>query len=117
MMQQPSLLDWTPPPQGSAAARVAAARFAEYDRANPRIWTLFVGFTFEKIEAGHEHFSADAVLHRIRWESPVHGGDEFKVNNNFSSWYARKFAHAYPAHASFFRQRAAKADRPGAKAA
>lgn len=89
----------------------ADRRFAEYDAENPDIWRLFVRFAFEAIRAGHQHYSADAVLHRVRWETSVaaRGGD-FKCNNNWTAYYARKFHRLYPQHKGFFRLRASKAD-------
>ena len=82
----------------------AARRFV---KLNPDVWQLFLRFTFELIGAGREHYSSDAVLHRIRWYTAVEtSGDEFKVNNNFSAVFARWFHDAYPERAGFFRTRA-----------
>jgi hypothetical protein len=78
---------------------------------NPEIWNLFVRFTFDAINAGHRNYSADAVLHRVRWETSVASkGAEFKCNNNWTAFYARKFHKLYPQHKGFFRLRVSKAD-------
>jgi hypothetical protein len=89
-----------------------AARFAEIDAANPEVWRLFVRFTFELIHRGFAHYSADAVLHRVRWETAAALEDDrtFKINNNWSAFYARKFHDHYPKHDRFFRLRASMAD-------
>ncbi len=70
------------------------ARFREFDRAHPDVWRLFRQFALELLQAGREHYSADAILHRIRWHFATSGKchDGFKMNNNFSSRYARKLA-------------------------
>ena len=54
--------------------------------------------------------SADALLHRIRWEVAVNTtGDDFKINNDFAALYARKFREQYPEHAGFFETRERRA--------
>jgi hypothetical protein len=90
-----------------------AARFAAVDAANPQMWALFERFTFEMIRRGFRHYSARAVIHRVRWETAVplvDGTSEFKINNNWSPFYARKFHQLYPQHDGFFRNRISRAD-------
>lgn len=36
-----------------------------------------------------ERYSARAVAHRIRWDTAIRGGDDFKLNNNWISGLAR----------------------------
>jgi len=81
--------------------------FARYHAANPQVWRLFVRFTTDLIRRGFEHYSADAVLHRIRWHTDVEtrSPEEFKINNNYTAEYARMFHQLYPEHAGFFRTR------------
>ena len=87
-------------------------KFEEYHRDNPRVWELFVAFTFQLIEAGRRHYSADAVMHRIRWHAAMETtGDEFKINNNHVSRYARMFHKTYPEHVGFFRTRVLRGER------
>ena len=38
--------------------------WAQVDAENPRVWELFVKFTFELIQRGFTHHSAYAVMHR-----------------------------------------------------
>jgi hypothetical protein len=85
---------------------VLRAEAREFHRANPEVWKLFVEFTFDRIGRGFKHYSADAIMHRVRWETGA--GDplgEFKINNNYVSFYARAFSKMYPEHAGFFRMR------------
>lgn len=64
--------------------------FRDYHRKNPEIWPLFVRFAAEAKAAGHKEYSAKTIFERIRWEiSIVNRGQEFKLNNNFTSLYAR----------------------------
>lgn len=80
---------------------------AEFHRQHPEVWRLFVRFTFQMIERGYRNYSAKAIFERIRWEKDA-GGDGvtcFKLNNNCTAFYARRFAKVYPEHAEFFRTR------------
>ena len=82
---------------------------AAFSAANPQVSKLFVKFTIEAIERGFSNYSVNAIFERIRWESDSADGDgrsTFKINNNYRSWYARRFMQRYPHHAGFFRTRA-----------
>lgn len=89
-------------------------QFNEFDRDNPGVWELFKRFTLQVINAGHAHYSADCVLHRIRWHTSVDTGrgEDFRINNNYAAGYARKFETEFPRHRGFFRLRASKLDVP-----
>ena len=89
--------------------------FNEFDAENPGVYELFKRFTFQIINAGHKHYSSDAVLHRIRWHTSIETRrDEFKINNNFSAYYARKFHNDFPEYDGFFRTRVTKAEKVAA---
>ena len=79
-----------------------------FNNAHPKVWDMFVRFTFELIDRGFKHHSANAVFERIRWETDqatVDGKSEFKLNNNYRADYARWFMESFPEHAKFFRTR------------
>ena len=83
-------------------------RFEDFDAEHPEVFELFVRFSKELIAAGHTSYSADAILHRIRWHFDVNAKKDggFKINNNFTSRYARKLATANPTEfGEFFRFR------------
>lgn len=85
--------------------------FVIFDHAHPEVFRAFVRFVLEAIKAGHRRHSADAILHRVRWEVALNGShfpEKFKINNNFASRYARKFAKTFPRHAGFFQMRVLK---------
>jgi len=83
------------------------SQWKKFHFANPKVWNLFQVFAYQAIDAGHDRYSADAILHRIRWHVTVETKDEsgFKINNNHSAYFARLFSHAYPNHAGFFETR------------
>jgi hypothetical protein len=86
------------------------ANFARFHLANPSIWRLFQRFTLQLIRTGRERYSADALLHRIRWEIAIDAQDQsgLKINDHYSAWYARMFDQAYPKHRGFFERRRLK---------
>lgn len=86
-------------------------KWAEFHMLNPEVWVFFKRFAWEKIKQGHQHYSADAVLHRVRWELGLaDGGREYKLNNNWTPYYARMFHAEFPNKSGFFRLRASAAD-------
>jgi hypothetical protein len=87
--------------------------FQAFDAENPRVYDLFVRFAHEARNAGYQHFSAHGILHRIRWETGVVTRDataDWKVNNNYSAFYARKLVADDPRFKGFFRNRVSAAD-------
>ena len=62
--------------------------FFEYHKENPEIYELFKKFAHEARQRWN-HFGAKAIFERIRWETDLKGGWNFKLNNNFPSAYAR----------------------------
>lgn len=86
-------------------------KFAEHHAANPTMWLHFERFTLEAIRAGLDHYSADAVLHRVRWFTTVDEGGTFKCNNIWTPFYSRLWAQTHPEHAAFFRRRKSRADK------
>lgn len=91
---------------------ITQAKFDAYDAANPGIYALFKRFTFEMIRAGRIHYSARTIIHRIRWHTDLYAesGDGFKINNDFSPFYARRFEAEFPEHNGFFLKRSSVAD-------
>lgn len=82
------------------------SEFLDFHRENPVVYELFKKFTRMLLDRGYGHHSADAVLHRIRWATMVETSDpEFKINNNFSAYYARLWMRDFPEHDGFFRCR------------
>ena len=78
-----------------------------FHKEHPEVWDLFVQFTNEMIERGFSNYSCKAIFERIRWEKDA-GGDgttQFKLNNNYTALYARRFMKMYPEYEGFFRTR------------
>jgi hypothetical protein len=81
----------------------------DFHRLHPEVWTLFERFALEAASTGRRRFGVAAVWERLRWETAVnpdyasHG--EWKLNNNYRAFYARRFMRAHPEHAGFFATR------------
>lgn len=82
-------------------------KFRYFIEKNPKVWSLFEEFTFDRINKGYSKYSADSILHRIRWETPAktNGNDDYKINNNISSYMARRFIRIHPKYSNFFELR------------
>ncbi|WP_156433922.1 hypothetical protein [Bradyrhizobium retamae] len=67
--------------------------------------------SFEKLALevranGFARYSADAILHRVRWHMHVERGNRaFKANNNWTAPLARWFLKLHPEVAGFFELR------------
>lgn len=86
-------------------------KFDQYDKDNPHVWNLFVKFTFQLIAIGKTRYSARGIFDRIRWETMIQTTDDpYRISNNWSPYYARKFHKAFPEHDGFFTIRPARAD-------
>ena len=87
------------------------AAFHEFNAKNPVIFNLFHRFAIEARGRGHKHFSADAIMHRVRWETSVSTtGRIFKINNNHIAYYARALMEQRPEFKGFFRTRKVPSD-------
>ena len=79
---------------------------AVYDERNPQIWQRFLELTFRLIRREVDHYGAKAIFESIR-DRTATGDNEptFKVNNNYTRYYAEKFMRLYPHHDGFFELR------------
>lgn len=85
------------------------AAFIAHLKTDRRIYEAFKKIAFRKKEQGFEHYSADALLHIVRHETEErHGVGSFKVNNNFSTLYARALATKHPEFKDWFEFRKAR---------
>lgn len=97
--------------QATSADAIQRA-FEVFDADHPEVWTLFRRLAAEVRGRGWTRYSADALLHRIRWHYHVEQGDAaFKINDHFSSRYARKLVEADPSYADFFELRRLSKER------
>lgn len=90
--------------------------FEIYDVQNPKIWELFKKFALQILEKrkhkAKNKTSAKLIIERIRWEIYVEtiSDDGYKINDAWSSRYARKFADEFPEHATLFNYRSLRSE-------
>lgn len=72
----------------------------------PEVCVMFEAYALQAIGSGVTRYSADAILHRIRWFHHVERGNrDFKANNDWSSALARWFLAKHPDCVGFFELR------------
>lgn len=81
------------------------ARFAAFHAENPRVYALLVRFAREVKSRGRV-CGIRLLWERMRWELMVTTvGDDFRLNNVFTSRYARLIMREEPDLAGFFETR------------
>ena len=87
-----------------------AEKFQQFDKENPGVYFLFKRFAKDLINLGRKKISAALIVERIRWEVNIStvSDDVFKLSNNHTAFYARKFMNEYPEHGDIFRIREQK---------
>jgi hypothetical protein len=80
--------------------------FNRFHAANPHVYQLLLHFAREVRAAGFEHYSTDALFHRVRWHVDIETSDSdgFKLNDHFTAYYAR-LLNREPGLRGFFRTR------------
>lgn len=95
---------------GSPAHSKIYAAYLAWDALNPHFYPLFVRFSTQLAERGHRHLSSKLIFERIRWESFIRTqGEEWKLNNNYTPIYARRFMNEFPKYDDLFRLRELRA--------
>ena len=81
-------------------------QFERYHAENPHVFELFRRFAFMAKNSGRTKYSARAIYHRMRWHMDIEvKGDDYKLNNNYSSRYARLLIQKFPEFEGFFETR------------
>jgi HPt (histidine-containing phosphotransfer) domain-containing protein len=83
-----------------------------WHKKNPQVWNKFEEYTLEAIATGRKHYSHWAIINRIRWNREIEtNGGEFKISNDYISFYARLFHARHPDHHDFFRLKQFKEEK------
>ena len=84
MNSQPDLFDDATP---------TTLAFREFDRNNPRVFSLLKTFSRAARKTGRKRMGIRMIWERMRWEIMITTTDserDYKLNNNYTSRYARK---------------------------
>lgn len=110
---QPSLFDAPLPIVQPRYAKEATIqeRFEAFDRANPHVYEALVGLVMQMRQRGVRQYGMKGLFEILRWRYAMQtSGDEFKLNNIFTSRYVRKLVTEYPELRDFFELRELKAE-------
>ncbi len=81
-------------------------KFWEFHKDNPNFYVLFSRFTMDVVASKRERFGVSMIIERIRWYTAIETrNDAFKINNNFSAYYARLWMRDNPEHDGLFSTR------------
>jgi len=99
---------------GIKSPEVLQAEFWRFHQDNPHVFGLFTKYAIMIRSIGLRRYSADALLHRVRWDLDVAtaAGDGFKINNNHAAFYARLLVRERPEFVDFFETRKEISLRP-----
>lgn len=86
--------------------------FWEFHAKYPQVYTLFHRYATEAKRAGRSRFGIGMIAERVRWyisvESTCTATEEFKINNNLRSCYARLLMIRHPEFEDLFELRSSK---------
>lgn len=88
-----------------------ASDWLAYHQANPGVYAEFCAFAEKmRVETKRTIYSVEIIINVLRWHRDLKSEDgDFKINNNFKSFYARMYEWHY-ACKGFFRKRKSYAD-------
>lgn len=83
-------------------------KFEKYDRENPHLYEAFIKYSLELKRLGRRYYGAKKIAEDLRHNTTLSGNDEFKINNTYVSYFARKAMNEYTELEGFFRIRKSK---------
>jgi hypothetical protein len=90
------------------AASRAEERFQVFNRHHPEVFAEFKRRALALRDRGKRHISADSICHYLRDETPIDvrtGQDIYKINNNWSSRFARLLLAEDPSFSAYIETR------------
>jgi hypothetical protein len=87
------------------------ARFTDFHHMNPHVYVRLVAMARQWMGAGHDKCSIDMLFHLLRWEHGIHTtGDQLRLNDHFTSRYARLISANEPDLSGLFNTRTLKSE-------
>lgn len=110
---QPSLFDAPAAivqPKWSKEATIQE-RFESFHTTNPGVYQALVALVMEMRQRGVRRYGMKGLFEILRWRYAMRTqGDEYKLNNIFTSRYTRKMVEEYAELRDFFELRELKAE-------
>lgn len=92
-------------PAAARESRIDRA-FAEFHRSNPHVYQRLAEMARQLVARGHKRIGIGMLFEVLRWQSAIETtGDEFRLNNNYRSRYARLLMDREPDLAGVFELR------------
>lgn len=90
-----------------------AQKFEQFHAENPRVYTTLVRLAREWINrTGRQKLGIKTLYERARWEIALATSDpDYKLNNNYTAFYARLIMHQEQDLADMFDLRVSEADQ------
>jgi len=66
-------------------------QFDKFDHEHPEFWDEFCDRAWTMMEKGYTRYSARTIFEVLRWHSDLDSGGQFKIQNNWIPFYAKKF--------------------------
>jgi hypothetical protein len=93
------------------AAHTIQERFLEFHDDHPEVYAAVVQFARQAKERGRKRFGVKMIWERARWYLAIErAGEDYKLNNNYHSRYARLVMAQEPDLADFFETRELRAE-------
>ena len=87
----------TQPPLDFTRPITRAEKFQEFHTANPHVFENLEELAFKLLNRGVKHFGISLLYENLRWHFLMTTTDqEFRLNNNFRSHYARLLIERHP---------------------
>lgn len=86
-------------------------QFAEFHANNPNVYRAIRTLALDMKQRGRDHYGIKSLFEIVRWSHVRTTGDSFKLNNNYTSRYARLLMEREPELAGFFETRELKTAR------
>lgn len=87
---------------GDGVNSTSAKLFVKWHEKSPEVWKELEKVALEAINTGIPKWGAKGIAEVVRWNLSMRKKEEFKLNNNYVSYYARVFVLKYPEHSGFF---------------
>lgn len=87
-------------------------KFKEFHLKNPKVYKRLVELTKQAHEKGKTRVGMKMLFEVVRWNEFLDTSDsDFKLNNNYTSYYARMIMHQHPEFGEIFETRSLTSDR------
>jgi len=79
-------------------------KFEAFHRENPKVYALYKKIALALIAAGKKRIGSKHIIELIRYESSIRtNGQDYKICNNHTPYYARRFVRDFPQHFDKFK--------------